>query len=56
MATKRPSKRKAEEDAWEAHRDIINQLYMTENRPITEVQQILAGDPYNFRRTYVRWA
>lgn len=35
-------KKKAEKDVWEHHKDTILNLYIKQNKPLKEVEQIMA--------------
>ncbi|KAH7397229.1 hypothetical protein BKA66DRAFT_546280 [Pyrenochaeta sp. MPI-SDFR-AT-0127] len=47
------SKRKAEDDDWELHRDTIMQLYVSDGRTQPEVMQLMAAR--GFKRTKAQW-
>jgi len=47
----RKRKTDPEEEFWEAHREVITQLYVKEGREISYLQSALAATPYNFVRT-----
>ena len=44
-------KRRAENDQWDLHRDVIIRLYVNEKRTLADVMQIMAAR--GFRRRYV---